>query len=100
MMWSLRIAPAAAAWIAMTLIASAAPLTSGVDITTGDVWITTQAPSAAPAQTAQRSSAQPALPTGDSWPAEDDTTITAAEAPAPPHDQSAARDEVARSGVK
>jgi hypothetical protein len=93
MMWSLRIAPTAAAWIAMTLVASAAPLTTDVEIPTGDVWITPQAPGATPPQIAQRAPAQRALPTGDFWPADDDTTVAAA--PAPPRDQSASRQEVA-----
>jgi len=84
-----KLAPTAAAWIATTLVASAAPLTSDVDIPTGDVWIT-QAPRAAPAQTAWRTPVQPPFPTGDFWPAEDEAT-RAAEAPALPRDQSASR---------
>ncbi|MBV8824014.1 MAG: hypothetical protein JO220_03340 [Hyphomicrobiales bacterium] len=96
----LKIAPATAAWIAMTLVASAAPLTNEVEIPTGDVWITPQASSTAPAQTAQRAPAQGQLPTGDFWPAEEDTARAAAETPALPHDQSAAREEIATGGVK
>lgn len=95
--WSSKIAPAAAAWIAMTLIATAGPIASNTDAPTGDVWITPEAPS--PTPTAQQNLAHRPLPTGDFWPAEDDTT-RAADAPAPPHDQSAARDEVAARAVK
>jgi hypothetical protein len=92
----LKLAPAAAAaCIAMTLATSAAPLASDLDIPTGDVWITPQAPSVAPAQIARRAPAQRPLPTGDFWPADDDTT-RAAEAPALPRDQSAARETDAR----
>ena len=94
-----KIAPAAAIWIAMTFIASAGPLTSDVEIPTGDVWVTRQAPGPAPAQTAQRTPPQQVLPTGDFWPSED-VTARAAETPAPPHDQSAAHEEVATGGVK
>jgi hypothetical protein len=90
--WPLKIASAAVAWIAMALVASAAPLTNDIEIPTGDVWITPQAPSVAPAQTAQRSPAQRQLPTGDFWPAEDDAT-RAAGAPALPRDQSASRED-------
>jgi hypothetical protein len=97
--WPLKIAPAAAAWIAMTLVASAAPLTSDIEIPTGDVWITPQVPSAAPSQTAQRTPAQRQLPTGDFWPAQDDTT-RAADAPALPRDQSASRGDDAAGGMK
>jgi hypothetical protein len=101
MNWSLKIAPAAAAWIALTLVASAAPLASEVESPTGDVWITPQTPNAAPAQTAQRALLQRQLPTGDFWPAEDDAT-RAADAPALPlpRDQSAARENDATGGVK
>jgi hypothetical protein len=97
--WSLKIAPAAAAWIAMTLIATAGPIASNTDTPTGDVWIAPEAPNPTPAQTAQQSPAQRPLPTGDFWPAEDDA-VRAADAPAPPHDQSAAREEVATGAVK
>jgi hypothetical protein len=89
--WPLKIAPAAVAWIAMTFVASAAPLTSEGETPTGDVWIT-QAPSAAPAQTARRAPLQRQSPTGDFWPAEDDAT-RAADAPALPRDQSASRED-------
>ena len=87
--WPLKIAAAAVAWIAMTLLASAAPLTRDVDTPTGDVWIT-QAPSAAPAQTAHRTPVQRPLPTGDFWPPDDEEATRAADAPALPRDQSAA----------
>ena len=50
--WSLKIAPAAAAWIAMALVASAGPIASETDTPTGDVWITPEAPVVAPSQTA------------------------------------------------
>lgn len=93
--WPLKIAPATAAWIAMTLVASAASLASEAEIPTGDVWIATQPPSAAPSQTAQRTPLQPQLPTGDFWPADDDTT-RAAETPALPRDQSASREDDGR----
>jgi hypothetical protein len=96
--WPLKIAPAAVAWIAMTFVASAAPLTNEVETPTGDVWIT-QAPSVAPAQTARRAPLQRQSPTGDFWPAEDDTT-RAADAPALPRDQSAAREDEGTAGVK
>jgi len=89
--WPLRFSPAAAAWIAMTLVASTAPLASEVEIPTGDVWITPQAPSVAPAQTARRTPGQRPLPTGDFWPADDEATRVA-EAPALPRDQSASRE--------
>jgi hypothetical protein len=92
MTWSLKIAPAAAAWIAMSLVASAAPVTSEVEIPTGDVWITPQAPSVAPAQTARRTPVPRQLPTGDFWPAEEEATRSA-EAPALPRDQSASRED-------
>lgn len=73
------------------------PIASNTDAPTGDVWITPEAPS--PTPTAQQNLAHRPLPTGDFWPAEDDPT-RAADAPAPPHDQSAARDEVAARAVK
>jgi len=95
MTWSLKIALATAAWIAMTLVASAGPLTREAEIPTGDVWITPEAPHPAPAQTARRTPVQRPMPTGDFWPADDDATRTA-EAPAPPHDQSAAREDDGR----
>jgi hypothetical protein len=85
--------------MATTLVASAGPLTSEVETPTGDVWISPQAPNAAPAQTAQRTPAQRELPTGDVWPAEDVAT-RAADAPAPPLDQSAARGEIAAGGMR
>jgi hypothetical protein len=91
---ALKISSAAAAWMALTLVASAAPPMNQAEISTGDVWIT-QAPSAAPAQTAQRTPGQRPLPTGDFWPAEDAAT-RAAEAPAPPRDQSASREDATR----
>ena len=72
--WTLKIAPAAAAWIAMTLVASAAPLASEAETPTGDVWITPHAPSTAPSQTAQRTPLQQPLPTGDFWAAEGDSS--------------------------
>lgn len=90
MTFFLKLAPAVAAWMAMTLVASAAPLTSEVEIPTGDVWITPEAPTPTPAQTARRTPVQRQLPTGDFWPAEEDTTRSA-EAPALPRDQSASR---------
>jgi len=93
--WPLKIAPAAAAWIAMTLFTSAASLASEAQIPTGDVWITPQAPSTVPSQTAQRTPLQRQSPTGDFWPAEDDAT-RAADAPALPRDQSAAREDDGR----
>jgi hypothetical protein len=95
----LKIPSAAAVWIAMTLLASAGPLTSEVDIPTGDVWITPEAPHPAPAQTARRTTVQRPMPTGDFWPADDDATRTA-ETPALPRDQSASREDVATGGVK
>jgi hypothetical protein len=82
--WSLKIAPAAAAWIAMTVIAAAAPIASEAETPTGDVWITPDAPASA-SQAAQAAPAYRQLPTGDFWPAEDATTRTA-DAPAPPRD--------------
>jgi hypothetical protein len=92
MAWSLNIAPAAAAWIAMTLVASAAPLTREAETPTGDVWITQSPNAAAPPQTARRTPVERALPTGDFWPAEDDGT-RAADAPTLARDQSAARED-------
>ena len=89
--WSLKIAPAAAAWIAMTLIATTGPIASEVETPTGDVWITPDAPAAAPSQTAQQNPAQRQLPTGDFWPADDGAT-RAADAPALPRGQSASRE--------
>ena len=91
MTWSLKIAPAAA-WIAMSLVASAAPLTSDIEIPTGDVWITPEAPNPTPAQTAQRTPEPRQLPTGDFWPAEEEAA-QAAEAPPLPRDQSASRED-------
>jgi hypothetical protein len=93
--WSLKIAPAAAAWIAMTLIATAGPIASEIETPTGDVWITPEAPAAPPSQTAQRAPAHRPLPTGDFWPAEDGAT-RAADAPALPRGQSALREDGAR----
>ena len=90
--WPLKISPAAAAWLAMTVIASAAPLASEAAPPTGDVWITPEAPAAAPSQTAQHAPARRPLPTGDFWPAEDGAT-RAADAPALPRDQSASRED-------
>ena len=90
--WSLKIAPAAAAWIAMTLIATAGPLASEINTPTGDVWITPEAPAATPAQTAQQNPAHRQLPTGDFWPADDGAT-RAADVPALPRDQSASRED-------
>jgi hypothetical protein len=95
--WPLKIAAAAAAWIAISLVASAAPLTNEVETPTGDVWIT-QASSVPPTQTARRAPLQRQSPTGDFWPAEDDAT-RAAEAPAP-RDQSAAREDEGTVGLK
>jgi len=97
--WSVKIAPAAAAWIAMTLIAAAGPITSETDTQTGDVWITPEAPAASPSQTAQRAPAQRSLPIGDFWPAEDGAT-RAADAPALPRGQSAAREDGATGAVE
>lgn len=93
--WPLKIAPVAAACVAMTLVTSAASLASDLDIPTGDVWVTQQAPNVAPVQTARRAPVQRPLPTGDFWPADEDAT-RAAEAPALPRDQSAAREDDAR----
>jgi len=97
--WFLKIAPAAAAWIAMTLIASAGPIASETDTPTGDVWITPEAPIASPAQTAQRAPLHRSLPTGDFWPTDDGAT-RAADAPALPRDQSAAREATTTGGVR
>ena len=78
-----------------TLVATAGPLTSEVEIPTGDVWITPEAPHPAPAQIARRTPVPRPLPTGDIWPADDEATRTA-EAPALPRDQSAAREDDGR----
>ena len=80
--WSPKITPAAAAWIAMTVIALAGPLTSEADVPAGDVWITPDAPRPPLPQGAQNTPVRQ-LPTGDFWPA-DDATIRAADTPAPP----------------
>ena len=78
--WPLKLAPAAAAWIAMTLVAAAGPITSEAETPTGDVWITPDAPTSA-SHAAQAAPVYRQLPTGDFWPAEDATTRTA-DAPA------------------
>jgi hypothetical protein len=83
--WSLKIAPAAAAWIAMTVIAAAAPIASEAETPTGDGQISPDAASRSRAHAAQRAPLYRQLPTGDFWPAEDATTRTA-DAPAPPRD--------------
>ena len=63
----LKIAPAAAAGIAMSLNAAAARLASDAETPTGEVWVTPLEPSAAPARTVQRTPAQRLWPTGDGW---------------------------------
>ena len=95
--WTLKITPAAAAWIAMTVIASAGPLTSEADVPTGDVWITPDAPRPSLPQGAQNTPVRQ-LPTGDFWPA-DDATIRAADTPAPPRG-AFAREEGGAGSVK
>ena len=89
--WSLRITPAAAAWIAMTVVASAGPLTSEADAPTGDVWITPDVPRPSLPLATQNTPVRQ-LPTGDFWPA-DDSAIRTADTPAP------ARGAMAREGV-
>jgi hypothetical protein len=96
--WSFKVSPAAAAWIAMTLIASAGPLTSEADVPTGDVWITPDAPRASPPQAAQNAPVYRQLPTGDFWPAEAGA-IRSADAPAPAKD-ALAREDSATGAIK
>jgi hypothetical protein len=89
---------AAAAWIATAAIAAAQPMPTAADTPTGDVWVTPDAPTPLPAQTAQRTPVYRQLPTGDFWPAEGDAT-RAADAPAPPRD-ALAREESGSGGGK
>jgi hypothetical protein len=96
--WRLKFAPAAAAWIAMTLVAAAGPITSQTETPTGDVWITPDAPTPSASHTAQAAPVYRQLPTGDFWPAEDATTRTA-NIPALPRD-ALAREGTASGGVK
>jgi hypothetical protein len=74
---------AAAAWLAMTTLVAAEPVTA--DTPMGDVWVTQDALRPLPAQAAQNVPGRRLLPTGDFWPAED-ATIRAADTPAPPKD--------------
>jgi hypothetical protein len=96
--WHLKLAPAAAAWIAMTLVAAAGPITSQAETPTGDVWITPDSPNPAAAHAAQAAPIYRQLPTGDFWPAENVTTRTA-DAPSLPRD-ALAREGTASVGVK
>ena len=80
--WSAKITPAAAVWIAMTVVASAGPLTRDAAGPTGDVWITPDAPWPSLPQAAQNTPVRQ-LPTGDFWPA-DDSAIRTADTPAAP----------------
>ena len=94
---NLKLAAAAAAWIAMAAIAAAQPMPTATDTPTGDVWVTPDTPTPLTAQ-AQRTPVYRQLPTGDFWPAEGDA-IRAADAPAPPRD-ALAREEGSTGGVK
>jgi hypothetical protein len=93
----LKLAAAAAAWLALTALATAEPAPSA-DTPTGDVWVTRDAPRPLPPQAAQITPARRPLPTGDFWPAEDGATRTA-DAPAPPKD-AVAREESGIAGAK
>jgi len=92
-----QLTAAAAAWIALTAVAAAAPLATPEEMASGDVWITPDAPAPVPSQAAQSAPVSRQLPIGDFWPAEDGAT-RAAEAPAPPHDAFAR--ERSATGVK
>ena len=95
----LRIAAAAAVWMALTALAAAEPETTWVDMPTGDVWVTQDAPRPLPPQVAQKAPADRPLPSGDVWLAEESLT-RAAEAPASPRTHSATREEIAAESVK
>jgi len=95
----LRLAAAAAAWMAMAALAAAEPATTWADTPTGDVWVTQDAPRPLPSQSAQNTPADRALPTGDVWPAEESLT-RAADTPAPPRAPPAMREELAAGSAK
>jgi hypothetical protein len=96
---NLKLAAAAAAWIAMTAMVAAQPMPTAADTPTGDVWVTPDAPTPTPLTAqAQRTPVYRQLPTGDFWPAEGDAT-RAADTPAPPRD-ALAREQSATGGVK
>jgi hypothetical protein len=78
----LKLAAAAAAWLAVTAFAAAEP-GAPADTPTGDVWVMPDAPRPLPPQAAQIAPAHRSLPTGDFWPA-DDGAIRTTDAPAPP----------------
>ena len=94
---NLKLAAAAAAWIAMAALAAAQLKPTAADTPTGDVWGTPDAPTPLTAQ-AQRTPVYRQLPTGDFWPAAGDAT-RAADTPAPPRD-ALAREQSATGGVK
>src|ERR1700730_4609060 len=95
--YALKLAAAAAAWIAMAAIAAAQPMPTAADAPTGDVWVTSDAQTPLTAQ-AQRTPLYRQLPTGDFWPAEGDAVRTA-DAPAPRRG-ALAREESATDGAK
>ena len=96
---ALKLAAAAAAWIAMAAIAAAQPMPTAPDAPTGDVWVTPDAPTPTPLTAqAQRTPLYRQLPTGDFWPAEGDAVRTA-DAPAPRRG-ALAREESATDGAK
>src|ERR1700730_716188 len=94
---ALKLAAAAAAWIAMAAIAAAQPMPTAPDAPTGDGWGTPDAQPPLTAQ-AQRTPLYRQLPTGDFWPPEGDA-IRTADAPAPRRG-ALAREESATDGAK
>jgi hypothetical protein len=84
----------------MTVAAAAEPVATPVDMPTGDVWMTPNAPSPLPrGAVGQAGSVNAQLPIGDVWPAEGGMT-RAAQDPAPPQEQAAGREEIATGSVK
>jgi hypothetical protein len=80
----------------MTVAAAAEPVATPVDMPTGDVWMTPNAPSPFPPGAGQAGSVNPQLPIGDVWLAEGGTTRGAQNPP----QQAAGREEIAAGSVK